>query len=137
MALSKVQKAAIAESAAKVRSRSLAVKMKLEGELGKTRQQLKKTHETNKGETMITGVGTVAGGALASQVHREIAIKRERPGLARIINYGMTAIGLFAAYKAKPTAKGQRIAGASLAGLGAGQMALDLADVDLVPGFND
>jgi hypothetical protein len=137
MALSKIQKAAMAETATKMRQSRQRAIGKVSDQLGKASAKLREERKVRAGESLAVGAGTFAFGAVASQIHREIAIKRESPTVAKVLNYAGAAIGVWMAAKAKPTASGMRMLGASMAGLGAGQAAIDFQAVDLVPGLND
>jgi len=136
-ALTKIQKSQMAEFAFKTRQAKNRAVDKVAGQYDKTKKTLNEERKIRKGETVMVGVGTVGAGAIASQIHREIAVKRGSPMIAKAINYGAAALGIFVATKARPSQSTQRALGASMAGMGAGQAALDLQFVDLVPGMND
>ncbi len=137
MALSKIQKAQMSEFAFKSRQAKNRAVAAVGDKYDKAKKSLGEERKIRKGESVMTGVGTVAAGAVASQVHREIAVKRGSPMISKLINYGAGAIGILVAVKARPSQSGARVLGSSMAGMAAGQAALDLQFVDLVPGLND
>lgn len=135
--LSAVQKAAIAESASNWKRRSNTAIAAAKEQTAKVQAKLREEHKAAKSEAVFVGVGAIAAGAVASQVHRELAVKRGRTGLARGINYGAGVAGMLMQYYAKPNQMGMRVTGGSLVGAAVGQATLDLAAMDLVPGYNE
>lgn len=137
MALTKIQKSQMAEFAFKSRQAKNRAVEKVADKYDRTKKTLSEERKVRKGESVMVGAGTIGAGAVASQIHREIAVKRQSPTIAKAINYGAGILGIWVATKAKPSQTGSRVLGASLAGMAAGQAALDLQFVDLVPGMND
>lgn len=139
--LSTTQRSAIAEEAGKFRR---SVKAKYEGavltakeEAAKAKVKLREEHKATKSEALMVGLGSIGAGVVASQVHREFKIKRDRGALAMGINYGGAAVGMAMTYYARPNQSGMRIAGGALVGLAVAQVALQMQEKDLVPGYNE
>lgn len=135
--LSSVQKAAIAETAQNFKRRSQVAVSAAKEETAKVKAKLREEHRATKGEALMVGAGSIAAGAVASQVYRELGVKRDKMGMAMGINYGGAVVGMLMSYYAKPNQTGMRVAGGALVGLASAQIALDLQAKDLVPGFND
>ncbi len=135
--LSATQKAAIAETAQSFKRRSAQAVSAAKEETAKVKAKLREEHKATRAEGLMVGLGSMGAGVVASQIHREVAVKRQKSGLAMGLNYGGAALGAAMTYYAKPTQTGMRIAGGSLIGLAVAQIALQLQDKDLVPGYND
>lgn len=135
-ALSKVQKEAIKETAANWRHRKDVAVAAVEDKYKAAQAKLRDANEGRKYEAIL-GAGAGMGGAvIASQVHRELAVKRGRTGLALGLNLGAGVLGGAMMYYSKPAQSGMRIGGSALTGMAIAQVALSLQDKDLVPGMN-
>ena len=127
------QSSAVALSQARQRASLARMGAAADVRLATAKNKLKEERVTAKSESLMAGVGAHAFAVVGGQVAAQLGIARERPGLARGINYGAGLFGVWLAVNGKKEA---RVIGASMIGMSCAQLAIDTMTFDLVPGFN-